>query len=105
MRTQSVTVTGVAASAPLLLDAYTVGDEDGVFIDIGAGCTATVEITPDDIMDPSVVPVWYPTGVTALTGATTDVAAGLPFAARGIRLNQTVGAALSTLKVVTQGII
>lgn len=103
MQTQSVTVTGVAASTPLLLNQNSVGTLIGVFLDVGAGSTVTVQVTPDDPASGSAV--WYATGVAALTGAAADVVAALPFAARGIRLNQTVAGADSIMRVVSAGII
>lgn len=103
MTTQSVTVTGVGVSVALLLDTNNANGKVGVFLDMGAVCTGTVEITPDD--PAGAAPTWYPTGVAVLTGATTDVAAELPIPARAIRLNQTVGAPASTLKIVTAGLI
>jgi hypothetical protein len=102
MRTQSVSVTGVAASDPLLLDPYSSGQPPTVYIDIGAGCTVTVQITPDDPSSGGAV--WYSAPVAALVGATTDIAASLGAVARGLRLNQTVGAAATGLKVVSAGI-
>lgn len=105
MRIQTTSVTGVTASAPLMLDAYATGALATVFLDLGAGCTASVEITPDDVQDPSVTPKWYPVPVAALTGATTDLCAALGVQGRAIRLNQTVGAALSLMKLVAHGII
>ena len=101
---QTTRVTGVAASAPLLLDQLAAVFAVGVYLDLGAGCTASVEATPDDVMNPAVTPVWYPCGVAALTGATADVAAGLGFPARAIRLNQTVGAGSSVMTVLQQGL-
>lgn len=103
MTTQSVSVSGVAASAALPLDPNSVGASIGVFLDVGAGSTVTVQVTPDDPAGAS--PVWYATGVAALTGATADAVAALPFPARAIRLNQTVAGAASVMRVVTAGII
>lgn len=103
MTTQSVSVSGVAASAALLLDPNSTAASVGVFLDVGAGSTVTVQITPDDPAGAS--PVWYSTGVTALSGATADVAAEMPVPARAIRLNQTVAGAASVMRVVTAGII
>ncbi len=105
MRVAQVQVTGAAASAALPLDPASVGGVLGVFLDVGAGCTCTVQITPDNVFDPNVVPVWYPTDVAALTGATADVAAGLTFGAVAIRINQTAGAAATVMKVVSRGIV
>lgn len=105
MRVATVSTTGVGQSNWLPLDAPTSGFGDGIFLDVGAGATVSVEVTPDNVFDPNVVPVAYPVGVAALTGATADVAAQLPYAVRAIRLNQTVGAAPSTMKVVTKGLI
>jgi len=105
MRPASVTVTGVAISAWLPLDLGSVGPNAGIFLDMGAACTGTVEVTADDIFNPAVVPIAYASGVATLTGATTDVAAALNYPARAVRLNQSAGAALSRLTVVQKGII
>lgn len=103
MRPAAVTVTGVSASAWLPADHLTAGFGDGVYVKPGAGATVTVECTPDDVFNPAVTPVAFATGVSALTGATTNVAAQLPFAVKAIRLNQTVGSSTSELKIVVRG--
>ena len=104
MRTTSVSVTGVAASAWLPLDAGTVGTNHGLYFTPGSGATVTVQVTPDDVFDPTVTPTAYAIPVAALVAATTAQAAALPLGAKAIRMNQTVGVSTSTLKVVTQGI-
>lgn len=104
MRVSQIAVTGVGQSPSMLLDAYTCGFGDGLFLIPGAGATVSVEATPDDIMTPGVTPVWFPVAA-ALTGATANQAVALPFAARGLRLNQSIGASQSVLRVVTRGII
>ena len=101
MRPASITVTGVTTSSPIVLSPYSVGTQVGAYATPGSGATVTVEVTPDDPFAAN--PVWYPTGVTALT-ALTAAAAGLLPPARAVRMNQTVGATLSTLKVVVTGI-
>ena len=102
MRVTQVSVTGVAASAWLPLDASSVGSLDGVYLDIGAGATVSIQFTPDDVFDATVVPVAYAN--SGLAGLTADTAAALPFAARAVRMNQTIGATTSVLKVVSRGI-
>lgn len=104
MRGGQVSVTGVGVSAPLVLDPYTAASAyTGVYLAPGAGCTASVEATPDDPF--SANPNWFPAGLPALTAATTAVAALFPFPARAVRINQTVGAAAATtLKSVVSGI-
>lgn len=104
MRVSTVSVTGVAASAWLPIDHYTSGYGDGIYLDLGAGATASVEVTPDNVFDPAVTPKAYACGVATLTGATTDVCAMLPLAAVAVRLNQTAGATTSILKVVVRGV-
>ena len=103
MQAQSVSVTGVAASAPLLLNPDSVGPYSGVLIDIGAGCTATVQITLDDPAEAGAE--WVPVPVAALVGATTDIAASIGMPGRAVRLNQTVGAAATTMKLINPGIM
>lgn len=103
MRTTQVSVTGVAASVALPLDPYTVGAPEGLFLDVGAGCTVSVEATPDNVFDPTVTPGWFALPAP-LAGATADQAVALGFAVKALRLNQTVGANTTTLKVVSRGI-
>ena len=97
---QATSVTGVAASAPLLLDPNSAaGNSVGVFLEVGAGCTVSVQITPDDPADPAAF--WVVTGVGNFTNRTSNISGELAAPARGIRLNQSVGANTSVLKVVT----
>ena len=103
MRAQSVTVSGVAASDALLLNPNSVGPYASILLDMGAGCTATVQVTLDDPADAGAV--WVSAPVAALVGATTDLVASLGVAARAVRLNQTVGAPASTMKVLSPGIV
>ena len=104
MRVSTVSVTGVAASAWLPLDSGTVGSEDGIFVQPGAGATVTVQVTADDVFDSAVTPIAFAIPVATLVGLTGNICAGLPFAVKAIRMNQTVGATTSKLQVVTQGI-
>jgi hypothetical protein len=102
---QRTSVTGVGVSAPLHIDHRNVGSNPGLFLNVGAGCTCSVEVTPDDIFNPTVTPVWYSTNIALFTGATIDHANQLPFAATAVRLNQTAGANTTVLQVVGRGII
>lgn len=102
MRVATISVTGVATSNWVPLDPLTTGVSDGLFLTRGAGGTITIEFTPDDVFDSTVTPTAFT--VAALTGLTANTMAALPCAARAVRLNQTVGAATSTLKVVTRGL-
>jgi len=104
MRSSSVSVTGVAASAWLPLDAGTVGTNFGLYLTPGAGATVTVQVTPDNVLDASVTPVAFAIPVATLVGATVNIAAALPLGALAVRMNQTAGATTSRLQVVTQGI-
>jgi len=104
MRVASVSVTGTADSAALPLDSLTDGYGDGLYLSVGSGCTASVQVTPDNIFDPTVTPNWYACNVAALTAATAGLSSGaLLQAARAVRIHQTAGAAASTLKVVVRG--
>jgi hypothetical protein len=98
---QSTTVSGVAASAALCPDTTNAADATGVFVKVGAGSTVTVQFTADDPAGAS--PVWFATGVAALTAITANAAALLPCPCRAVRLNQTVAGADSTLQIVNTG--
>lgn len=104
MRVSLVTRTGVGTSAWLPLDALTCGYGDGLYLIPGAGATVSVEVTPDNIFDPNATIVAFPCNVAALTGAVANASGALLQAARAVRINQTVGASLSTLEVVVRGL-
>jgi hypothetical protein len=104
MRPARVSVTGVAASAWLPVDAYTSSAGFGVFIEPGAGATISVEMTPDDVFDPTATIVAYPCGIAALTGAVANAQGTIETPVKALRLNQTVGATASTMKVVNRGL-
>lgn len=99
---QQVSRTGTGDSDPLLLDPNTVGQPPVVQIAPGAGATVTVQVTLDNPSSGSAV--WVSAPVAALVGATTALIASLGIQARGIRLNQSVGASTSTMKVLSPGI-
>lgn len=105
MRTSSVSATGVAASAWLPVDFLSVGRGLGLYLDLGAGCTASVEITPDNVLDPAVTPVAWPCNIAALTAAAADASGFLQQPCYAVRINQTVGANTTTLRVVPAGAI
>lgn len=104
MKPASVSVTGVAASAWLPVDYALSGPNPGVYVKPGAGATISVQVTCDP-MDGSVTPDAFAIGTAALTGLVGNVAAALPFACTGIRMNQTVGVTTSTLTLVPSGLI
>jgi hypothetical protein len=103
MRTATVSVTGVAASSWLPLDSLSDGYGDGLYLKCGAGATVSVEVTPDNIFDPTVTPIAFACNIAALTGAVANASGPLTQAVRAVRLNQTVGASTSTLVVVVRG--
>lgn len=102
MRPVSVTVTGVGNSAWVPVDPLTVGTNDGLFVEPGAGATVAVEFTPDNVMDASVTPVAYTQ--TAWSSLSSKTCGPLPMACKAVRLAQSVGASQSRLTVVPRGI-
>ena len=104
MRVSTITVTGVGQSPWLPIDHLSDGYGDGLYLKPGAGATCSVEVTPDDIQNPLVTPTAFPCNIAALTGATGNASGGLTQAAKAVRINQTVGASVSTLVVVVRGL-
>lgn len=104
MRPEQISVTGVAASGAVPLDIYLTPMEVGVKLVPGAGATVTVQYTLDDLQDPTVTPVWFDVPVAALVGATGVVAGSVKIPMTALRINQTVGATLSRMRVVQMGI-
>lgn len=100
MKTVTVIVTGVAVSAPIPVDQYISPCNIGLAFIRGAGCTATVQHTFDDVFSPTFNPgtaTWFNHPTMAAMVANTDGNYAAP--PKAIRLNQTVGAAASTFIV------
>lgn len=102
----SATVTGVAVSAPIPLDLNSSAPFNvSLWVDVGAGCTYTIQCTSDDVQAPGYVAasgVWI--DHVSATGLTVDCAVAQAFPVTAVRLNQTVGAAASTFTILQQGI-
>lgn len=106
MRPVSVSVTGVAVSPVIPIDQYQNPTSIGLGFICGAGCTATVEHTFDDVFSPTFNPAtatWFPHPTMAAMVANED--GNYAYPPRGIRLNQTVGGNTSTLRVVQAGAV
>lgn len=104
MRPAQITVTGVNTSAAVPLDIYLTPMEVGVKLTPGAGATVSAQYTLDDVFDPTVTPTWFDVPVAALVGATGVVAGSVKIPMTALRINQTVGATLSRMRVVQMGI-
>lgn len=104
MPVQSGSTSGVSTSAWIPLNPTAeASNSDGIFVKVTGSVTYSVEVTGDNIWDPNVTPTAFPTGVAALTAATTSQAGALPFAARAVRVNQTGGAGSTSFQVVSRG--
>lgn len=104
MRPVTVTVTGVGVSAPIPIDQYLSPCNIGLAFVRGAGCTATVQHTFDDVFSPAFNPAtatWFNHPTMAAMVANTD--GNYAYPPRAVRLNQTVGAVASTLTLVQAG--
>lgn len=93
-------VTGVSPWLPL--DPYTDADANGIYLKFASTGTATVEITPDDVFNPAVVPTAYALGAP-FAAATTNTAGSLALAAKAIRINAAANATGITMTVVVSG--
>lgn len=105
MRPCSVSQTGAGVSAWMPIDASTAGPQgDGIFVQVTGTVVSTIEVTPDNVFDPTVTPVAYATGVAALAGLSANQATNLPFAAKAIRVNQASGSGTTKLTFVNRSI-
>lgn len=106
MRPSSVTQTGVGTSAAIPVDIYSPSPAKGVYLSlVGGAATVTVQITPDDIWDPAVTPVWTNTTVTTLVGASASANGQIDLPCRAIRMNQTAGTGSMKMTVIQQGLM
>lgn len=93
-------VTGVSAWLPL--DPYTDADLNGLYLKFASTGTATLEVTPDDVFNPTVTPVAFALAAP-FVGATTNQAGQLVLAAKAVRINAAANATGITLTVVVSG--
>lgn len=87
MRPTSVTVSSLAASAPIPVDWRAGSFNLGLFVDVTGTNTSSVEYTLDDIFNPAVTPVWL--AHATLTGLIADAAGVLTTPVQAVRLNVT----------------
>lgn len=95
MRPQTVSVTGVGQSTVVPLDYRQKPFNLSLHVE-PAGNTVTVEYTPDHVIAGATA-VWYP--VTGMTGVTVNTAGNIAFPVMAVRINQTLGAGTSVLKI------
>lgn len=99
-------VTGTAAGEPIGLDYQTAAPFNAsLWVDVGAGCTYTIQLTCDDIQAAGYSAgsgFWF--DHPSATALTVDCAVLLAYPVTAVRLNQTAGAAASTFTVIQQGV-
>lgn len=106
MRPVRVTVTGVAASAPIAISNYTSPCNAGLGIKISATATYTVQFTFDDIFAAGFNPAtatWYNSTDTGVVNATTNAVSNIAFPVVAVRVNVTASTGTVTLTVVQAG--
>ena len=107
MRVSKVTSTGVSASVPLPVDLYCPSSDKGVFCVVTGAATYSIQVTADNIYDPTVTPTWFNVDATAnanLIGATTSQQGTVDIPCLALRINQTVGAGSVTMSVAQQSL-
>ncbi len=95
MRPKTITQTGVGTSVVFPVDYAQKPMNLSLHVE-PAGNTVTVEYTPDNVWS-GVTPTWY--SVTNMTGVTSNTAGNIAFPVFAVRINQTVGAGTSALKI------
>lgn len=101
MRLQTVTNTAIVISAPVPLDREANPFSVGLVIEVTGTNTSTVELTLDDVFNPSVTPVWF--AHATLTGITSTTSGNLAFNCTALRLNTTAFSSGSAVLKVMQG--
>lgn len=105
MRPVQLTVTGVAASAPIVLDQYISPFAISIFVKISATATYTVQYTSDNPYTGSGLSgssSW--TDHSGLTAKTANADSSLAFPASAVRLNVTASTGTVTIIVRQAGI-
>jgi hypothetical protein len=102
MRLQSVTLNSVTTSAPIPLDRSANPFSVGLAIVVNSGTnTSKVQMTLDDIFDPTVTPVWF--DHATLTGIVATTSGNIAFNCTAVRLNMTAFTSGSASLRVLQG--
>lgn len=107
MRPSQTTTSGVSISAIVPVDIYCPSSDKGVFVVVTGTVTYTVQITADDVFDPSITPIWFNVDATAnanLIAATTSQQGTIDTPCRAIRVNQTAGAGSTRAVIVQQSL-
>lgn len=101
MRLQSVTLSSVTTSAPIPLDRSANPFSVGLVIEVTGTNTSKVQLTLDDIYDPTVTPVWF--DHTTLTNISATTSGNIAFNCTAIRLNLTAFTSGTAVLKVLQG--
>jgi len=98
MRLQSVTLSSVTTSAPIPLDRSANPFSVGLVIEVTGTNTSKVQMTLDDVFDPTVTPIWFDHSTLSAVSATTS--GNIAFNCTAVRLNVTAfTSGTATLKV------
>lgn len=106
MRPIRVTVSGVAASAPIAISNYSAPCNVALGIKISATATYTVQFTFDDIFAANFVAgsaVWYNSNDSAVVAATTNQMSNVAFPVVAVRINVTASTGTVTMTVIQAG--
>lgn len=101
MRPVTVSITGVAASAPIPMDDYQNPFNVGFGVKATGTVTYNVEHTFDNVFDSTVSPTWFQN--STVTAQTTSKDGNYAFGVKAIRLNVTAGTGTATLTVIQSG--
>lgn len=101
MRLQSVTLSSVTTSATVPLDRSANPFSVGLVIEVTGTNTSKVQMTLDDVFDPTVTPVWFDHSTLAAVSTTTS--GNIAFNCTAVRLNMTAFTSGSATLKILQG--
>lgn len=101
MKLQSVTLSSVTTSAPIPLDRAANPFSVGLKLTVTGANTSSVEVTEDDVFDPTVTPTWI--ALTAMSALTATTTGNIAFNCTAVRLNMTAFTSGSAKLQVMQG--
>ena len=97
MRPQVVSVTGVANSAWIPVDNYSIPTNISLHAVVNGTVTTTIQYTVDDIQDSTVTPTAF--SVTGMSAISANTAGNIAFPVRAIRISNTAGTGSTTLTI------
>ena len=102
MRIKTLTTSGVSVSSTYPVDWRAMPFSLGIQVDVTGAVTATMQFTMSKVLEGE-TPLWIDFPAGTLTALTTDSSGVFNTPCTAVRLNQTVGAGSTSIRIIQSG--